>query len=74
MAEKKSLKKASVNFHREIYKKAAVQAAALVYADFAGFRISVRGEYIQVVITARGAVLPESLAAEFVNRALFNSI
>ena len=74
MAEKKSLKKVSVKLHREIYKEKAVHAAAQAYADFASFRITGKGAYLLAVLTARGKILPAHLEAEFLNRALFNSI
>ena len=74
MAEKRSLKKVSVKLHREIYKEKAVLAAAQAYAGLAGFRITVKGAYLLAVIIAGGKTLPECLAADFVNRALFNSI
>lgn len=70
----KSPQKASVKFHREIYKEAAIKAAALAYSDFASFSFSSQGEYIKADITRKKGSSLENLEDEFVNMALFNSI
>ncbi|HAF95751.1 MAG: hypothetical protein A2021_07055 [Elusimicrobia bacterium GWF2_52_66] len=74
MAAKKRAKKSVIRFHREIYKEAAVKAAARDYAGFACFSISWEGVYIKTVITPKDAALPACLTEEFANRVLFNSI
>jgi len=71
---KKNRQKSSIKFHREIYKEAAVKEAARAYSAFAGFSFSNEGRYIKAVIILKSGTLPEHIAEEFANMALFNSI
>ena len=71
---KKSRQRSSINFHREIYKEAAVKEAARAYSAFASFSFLSEGKYIKVVIDLKSGTLPEHVAEEFANMALFNSI